>query len=105
MNANDIILINTIVGAVVIPPLVTFLKSAHWSDSLKRSLALAICLILSVGEYFAVGNHFESFALSVPVLFGMATAAYTLFFKDKLGSLEDVEPLQGIVDAINPPKP
>jgi hypothetical protein len=105
MNTTDnIILINAVLGTAVVPPIVQFLKSSHWSSSLKRTLAFVLCVLIAGGEYIAVGNHFESFAISAPILFGMATAAYTLFFKGTLGSLESMTPLDGLVNVVDAPK-
>ena len=98
---NNTVLINLIVGTVVVPPVIEFLKVKTWSNNAKRLLGLIICFIVAGIEFWASGGSFESFAITGPVLFAMATGSYHLFFQGNLGVLDSISPLGAITAAIS----
>jgi hypothetical protein len=69
---------------ILLPPLVSLLKSTSWRTEVKQLVAVAASLVVAVGLAFFDGGvstwTWEAFAANAAVIFGFSQVVYTQYF-------------------------
>lgn len=82
MTGGD--LVGSIIGGLILPFVISFLKSSKWSRQVKLSLAAALSLILAVIVNAATSGLDASFLANWGIIFTTASTLYATIL-DKSG--------------------
>lgn len=89
-------LVSVLLATMVVPQLVAIVCRQEWSATAKRWVAFGISMLLAsiqwlLQGYFGSGRTWMGIAVTGPFIFGMAIASYNMFWKGKLGALEEID--------------
>src|SRR5688572_3406374 len=73
----------SLIFGLIVPPLVSFLKSCDWRLEYKTLLCGAVSAVAAVASLAITGEiSTANFLMNLPIVFASATAFYNLKFKD-----------------------
>jgi hypothetical protein len=78
----DVNVIDVLIGAVLMPPVIAVVNQAHWARAVKALIAVAACLIAAVITLWLRGPiDFHDWRNTAVVVVGSALAGYRLWWQ------------------------
>lgn len=89
-------IVSVLLATMVVPQLVALVCRQGWRATTKRWVAFVISMLLAsiqwmLQGYFGGGRTWMGIAVTGPVIFAMAVTSYNLYWKGRLGALEEID--------------
>lgn len=108
MSPNDLLVLSSMIsmalGSVVIPWMVAFVIRQQWAAPTKRIAALGVSAAAGLAQWYIESvmtgkDSWHGLALTIPIIFTLATASYIKFWQQYTGPVEEFDAIGAVLGA------